>query len=85
MYKEDLALNNLQGLICHKTQTERETIIYRCSHTFKKPTMAKFTSGINSSFQRPFLFFVLKRLKAIEVKSGYFFVKCKKKNPKKNK
>ena len=22
MYKEDLALNNLQGLICHKTQTK---------------------------------------------------------------
>ena len=23
MYKEDLALNNLQGLICHKTQPNK--------------------------------------------------------------
>ena len=26
MYKQDLALNNLQGLICHKTQSNQ--IIY---------------------------------------------------------
>ena len=25
MYKEDLALNNLQRLICHKTQTNKQT------------------------------------------------------------
>ena len=24
MYKEDLALNNLQGLICHKTQPNQQ-------------------------------------------------------------
>ena len=23
MYKQDLALNNLQGLICHKTQSDQ--------------------------------------------------------------
>ena len=28
MYKEDLALNNLQWLICHKTQPNQ--IIYHC-------------------------------------------------------
>ena len=26
MYKEDLALNNLQGLICHKTQPNQQRL-----------------------------------------------------------
>ena len=26
MYKQDLALNNLQGLVCHKTQTNQQTL-----------------------------------------------------------
>ena len=30
MYKQDLALNNLQGLICHKTQPNQ--IIYICTY-----------------------------------------------------
>ena len=28
MYKEDLALNDPQGLICHKTQTNKKKIFY---------------------------------------------------------
>ena len=28
MYKEDLALNNLQWLICHKTKPNHECLIY---------------------------------------------------------
>ena len=28
MYKEDLALNNLQRLICHKTQTTKQPTIH---------------------------------------------------------
>ena len=32
MYKEDLTLNNLQGLICHKTQPTNPTIISTCKH-----------------------------------------------------
>ena len=28
MYKADLALNNLQGLICHKTQPNHIYLIY---------------------------------------------------------
>ena len=31
MYKQDLALNNLQGLICHKTQP---TNLNTCTHIF---------------------------------------------------
>ena len=28
MYKEDLALNNLQGFICHKTQPNDTYLVY---------------------------------------------------------
>ena len=37
MYKEDLALNNLQGLICHKTQPTKSNqiqIIYLLQYNF---------------------------------------------------
>ena len=34
MYKPDLALNNLQLLICHKTQQNQNTITEKNIHTF---------------------------------------------------
>ena len=36
MYKEDLALNNKQWLICHKTQTTKKPRRFIC-HERKKP------------------------------------------------
>ena len=38
MYKEDLVLNNLQGLICHKTQLN-QIIIFVCNHNPAKITV----------------------------------------------
>ena len=40
MYKQDLALNNLQGLICHKTQLYSSILVNFCNtkiraHLFK--------------------------------------------------
>ena len=34
MYKEDLVLNNLQWLICHKTQPNQNKYIYANIHTY---------------------------------------------------
>ena len=31
MYKEDLALNNILGLICHKTQPTQKSVNLYCS------------------------------------------------------
>ena len=31
MYKQDLALNNLQWLICHKTQPNQTKLMYGCA------------------------------------------------------
>ena len=43
MYKQDLALNNLQGLICHKIQPTQiiyiYIYIYKQKFTIKKPIM----------------------------------------------
>ena len=36
MYKEDLALNNLQWLICHKTQPNLKCNLYTGLHTLPK-------------------------------------------------
>ena len=38
MYKEDLSLNNLQGLICHKTQTNTMLEVWTIIDHFKKVT-----------------------------------------------
>ena len=34
MYKQDLALNNLQGLICHKTQPTKFDLFCLCGRDF---------------------------------------------------
>ena len=42
MYKKELALNNLQGMLCHKTKQPNyiySTNIYKENFGFKWPTM----------------------------------------------
>ena len=44
MYKKDLTLNNLQGLICHKTLANKQTILIHhvLNHIIKKSQLLAY-------------------------------------------
>ena len=55
MYKMDLALNNLQSLICHKTkQNKIQYLLFLCRHQSKLWPVSPLLTFGNQSFKRDF-------------------------------
>ena len=50
MYKEDLALNNLQWLICHKTKPNQLKVLLKKNHSCKSlGSIKRMRQGVSSA------------------------------------
>ena len=49
MYKEDLALNNLQWLICHKTKLNYNKLSHSLTHSHTQPSQLELYHMLTAS------------------------------------
>ena len=73
MYKEDLALNNLQGLICYKTQPTNQSTSHQITH-YKNHILEISILVINDQF-RNLLFHIIHIIQFVNI--GKFCGYCK--------
>ena len=59
MYRKDLALNNLQWLICHKTKPNQTSHIYTNAEKFRRTYLSKLIQKRKRKLSDPFGFFRL--------------------------